>query len=47
MFSKILDDPSGDSFIENPYAPNKDSNLTISYYKRNSEQNEMLGLTVY
>ena len=45
-FEVILDDPSGDSFIENPFAPNKDPKMTISFYKRNDEQNEMLGLTV-
>ena len=43
---KIVDDPSGDSFIENPSAPNKDPNLVISYYKRNKEQSEFIGLTV-
>jgi len=42
----VIDDPSGDSFIENPKAPNKDPFLTMTYYKRNLLQNEMLGLTV-
>ena len=42
----ILDDPSGDSFIENPEAPKKDPNMTISFYKRTQEQNDLLGLNV-
>lgn len=45
-FEVVLDDPSGDSFIENPFAPSKDPKMTISFYKRTDEQNEMLGLTV-
>ena len=43
-FEIVLDDPSGDSFIENPIAPNKDAQLTMSHYKRSKEQCEMLGL---
>jgi zinc finger protein len=40
----VLDDPAGQSFIENPSAPNKDPQLKISYYDRTPEQNEALGL---
>lgn len=41
---KIIDDPSGDSFIENPNAPKRDPRIIQSYYRRNMEQNEMLGI---
>ena len=40
----ILDDPSGNSFIQNPFAPQKDPNLLVSYYYRNHEQSKALGL---
>lgn len=43
-FELIIDDPSGDSFIENPNAPKKDPRIIQSYYRRNKEQNEMLGI---
>lgn len=43
-FEIILDDPSGNSFMENPYAPNVDKDMTIHYYVRSREQDEQLGL---
>jgi len=43
-FKFILDDPSGNSFVENTFAPNDDPNMKITYYKRTDEQNEALGL---
>ncbi|XP_061164309.1 zinc finger protein ZPR1-like [Saccostrea echinata] len=43
-FQIILDDPSGNSFIENPYAPNKDKDMTIHHYVRSRKQDEQLGL---
>ena len=43
---KIIDDPSGDSFVENPDAPKKDPSLVVSFYTRTPEQCEMLGMTV-
>lgn len=43
-FEIILDDPSGNSFMENPYAPNVDKDMTIHYYVRTREQDEQLGL---
>jgi zinc finger protein len=43
-FEVIVDDPSGDSFIENPFAPKKDEKLTVFHYKRNEEQNTLLGI---
>ncbi|KAG7322341.1 hypothetical protein KOW79_013687 [Hemibagrus wyckioides] len=43
-FTLIINDPSGNSFIENPFAPQKDQALTVSYYKRTPEQNTALGI---
>ncbi|XP_060702633.1 zinc finger protein ZPR1 [Hemiscyllium ocellatum] len=43
-FTLIIDDPSGNSFIENPHAPQKDEALTITHYKRDAHQDSMLGL---
>ncbi|KAM6157666.1 zinc finger protein ZPR1 isoform 2-T2 [Rhynchocyon petersi] len=43
-FTLIIDDPSGNSFVENPFAPQKDDALVITYYNRTAKQDEMLGL---
>ncbi|XP_006833912.1 PREDICTED: zinc finger protein ZPR1 [Chrysochloris asiatica] len=43
-FTLIIDDPSGNSFVENPFAPQKDDALLITHYTRTSKQDEMLGL---
>lgn len=43
-FKFILDDPSGNSFVENPHAPKKDENMTVNHYKRSPEQCEALGI---
>ncbi|XP_007934696.1 zinc finger protein ZPR1 [Orycteropus afer afer] len=43
-FTLIIDDPSGNSFVENPFAPQKDDALVITHYNRTSKQEEMLGL---
>jgi zinc finger protein len=43
-FKIIMDDPAGNSFIENPYLPNRDPHMTICYYYRSPEQDVMLGL---
>ena len=43
-FTIVIDDPSGNSFIDNPLAPKDDPDLTISTYRRTREQNETLGL---
>ncbi|KAL8490427.1 hypothetical protein ACS0TY_025585 [Phlomoides rotata] len=42
-FTFILDDPSGNSFIENPCAPSPDPTLTIKSYERTPEQQAALG----
>lgn len=39
-----IDDPSGNSFIENPNAPYRDERMTIKKYRRTAEQNEKLGI---
>ncbi|XP_072515181.1 zinc finger protein ZPR1 [Salminus brasiliensis] len=43
-FTLIIDDPSGNSFIENPCAPQKDQALSVSHYNRTPEQNASLGI---
>nr|XP_043606472.1 zinc finger protein ZPR1 homolog [Erigeron canadensis] len=45
-FTFILDDPAGNSFIENPYAPSPDPSLTIDFYERTLEQQASLGYLV-
>ncbi|KAF3511363.1 hypothetical protein F2Q69_00000932 [Brassica cretica] len=42
-FTFILDDPAGNSFVENPHAPSPDPSLTIRFYKRTPEQQATLG----
>lgn len=44
--SLILKDPSGNSFIENPYAPNKDIYCHISHFIRSKEETESMGYSV-
>jgi zinc finger protein len=41
-FTLILDDASGDAFIENLHAPQSDPKLHVTSYARNKEQNHML-----
>ncbi|PWA83213.1 Zinc finger, ZPR1-type [Artemisia annua] len=45
-FTFILDDPAGNSFVENPYAPSPDPSLTIDFYERTPEQTASLGYLV-
>ncbi|RVW42220.1 Zinc finger protein ZPR1-like [Vitis vinifera] len=45
-FTFNLDDPAGNSFIENPFAPSPDPSLTIKFYKRSPEQQASLGYLV-
>lgn len=40
----ILEDISGNSFIENPVAPAADPNCKTTHFKRNTEQNQSLGM---
>ena len=43
-FSLVLDDPAGNSYLQNVYAPDDDPELTIELYERSYEQNDDLGL---
>ena len=43
-FIIILDDPAGNSYIQNTYAPDPDPEMTIDSYERSFEQNDDLGL---
>ena len=43
-FKIIVDDPSGNSYIENPLAPLSDPQMTMKYYARSEEQDTSLGL---
>ena len=42
--TQILDDPSGNSFVENQLAPSPNPDLTTEFYSRTEEQNRDLGL---
>lgn len=42
--SQILEDITGNSFIENPNAPKTDCNCTYEYFKRSKEQDHELGI---
>ena len=39
-----MDDPAGNNYLQNLYAPDEDPQLTIEEYERTHEQNEELGL---
>lgn len=39
----ILDDPAGNSFIENPYAPHSDPNAKAQFYERSKEMLDQMG----
>ncbi|KAM3830736.1 zinc finger protein ZPR1 isoform 1-T1 [Vipera latastei] len=43
-FTFILDDPSGNSFVENPHAPQKDDALEVTHYRRTAQQAALLGI---
>jgi zinc finger protein len=42
-FTVIIEDPSGNSFVENPSAPDKDLYLDVARYFRTLDQNHALG----
>jgi len=42
----ILSDPSGNSFIENPYAPSKDVYCTTTHFVRTKEMAEAMGYSL-
>ncbi|CAH8530438.1 unnamed protein product [Heterobilharzia americana] len=43
-FTLVINDPSGNGFIENYLAPNDDPQIELITYTRTSEQDELLGL---
>uniref|UniRef100_A0A3Q3WYH3 Zinc finger protein ZPR1 n=1 Tax=Mola mola TaxID=94237 RepID=A0A3Q3WYH3_MOLML len=43
-FTLVIEDPSGNSFVENPVAPQKDEALSVSWFKRTAQQDVKLGL---
>ena len=45
-FTQIIDDPSGNSFIQNIYAPNMDPEMTFTNYRRTPALDELCGLQV-
>ncbi|XP_038833013.1 zinc finger protein ZPR1 isoform X2 [Salvelinus namaycush] len=40
----VIDDPSGNSFVENPFAPQKDEALSVCNYTRTPQQDAQLGI---
>ncbi|MBN3301532.1 zinc finger protein ZPR1 [Amia ocellicauda] len=43
-FTLVIDDPSGNSFVENPLVPQKDEALTVTNYWRTRQQDAQLGI---
>jgi zinc finger protein len=43
-FTIVLDDPSGNSFLENLHAPRPDPALRVRHYARSLEQNHAMGM---
>lgn len=40
----IFDDPAGNSYLQNVYAPEDDPEMEVVHYERTFEHNEELGL---
>uniref|UniRef100_A0A8C8GBJ7 Zinc finger protein ZPR1 n=1 Tax=Oncorhynchus tshawytscha TaxID=74940 RepID=A0A8C8GBJ7_ONCTS len=45
-FTLVIDDPSGNSFVENPFAPQTDEALSVCNYTRTPQQDAQLGIKV-
>ncbi|MCO5605181.1 hypothetical protein L7F22_059361 [Adiantum nelumboides] len=45
-FTFVVSDPSGNSFIENPYAPGSDPLLSVKFYDRSSAEQAALGFLI-
>lgn len=43
-FTLILEDPLGNSYLQNIYAPDSDPNMLVEHFERTDDQNEMFGL---
>ncbi|RUS72723.1 hypothetical protein EGW08_019521 [Elysia chlorotica] len=41
----IVEDPSGNSFVENPYAPQRDHQLIVAHFARTRAQDQEIGLS--
>ena len=41
---QVVDDPSGNSFVENPMAPQPDPCMSVQYYDRDTQQDAALGI---
>ena len=41
---QVIDDPTGNSFVEDRHAPDRDPNLLVTRYCRTEEQEAELGL---
>ncbi len=41
---QVIDDPSGNSYVENVNAPLVDPALTTTHYERNKEQDHLVGI---
>lgn len=46
MSLQVIDDPTGNSFIENPNAPHKDEQLIETHYVRTHQQDIDIGAAV-
>lgn len=44
-FTLVLDDPTGNSYVQNVYAPDVDPQLTVTPYERTAEQDDELGIS--
>jgi len=44
-FTLVVDDPTGNSYVQNVYAPDPDPEMTVTSYERSAEQDEELGIT--
>jgi zinc finger protein len=42
----IIDDPAGNSFVENPFAPNTDQYAKVKYYQRTKEMAQEMGYQI-
>jgi len=43
-FHVVIDDPAGNSYIQNLYAPDPDPQMTVELYERTKDQNDELGI---
>lgn len=46
MNLQVVNDPTGNSFVENPHAPHKDDQLLTVHYARSHQQDIDIGIAV-